>query len=39
MGRGLVVPPVAATYPLARIAEAVAAAERPGRAGKVLLAG
>jgi NADPH2:quinone reductase len=39
MGRGLVVPPVAATYPLARIAEAVAAAERPGRSGKVLLAG
>ncbi|BBK29912.1 NADPH:quinone reductase-like Zn-dependent oxidoreductase [Stella humosa] len=37
MGQGLVVPPVAAILPLDRIAEAVAAAERPGRAGKVLL--
>ncbi len=39
MEQGLLVPPVWATYPLARIAEAVAAAERPGRAGKVLLEG
>ena len=39
MGAGLVVPPVAAVYPLARIVDAVAAAERPGRAGKILLEG
>ncbi|MGE0714996.1 MAG: zinc-dependent alcohol dehydrogenase family protein [Alphaproteobacteria bacterium] len=38
MGRGLVVPPVAEIFPLAEIGRAVVAAEREGRAGKVLLA-
>lgn len=39
MADGLVVPPVAAVHPLSDVVAAVAAAERPGRAGKVLLAG
>ncbi|BBK35646.1 alcohol dehydrogenase [Allostella sp. ATCC 35155] len=39
MARGLVAPPVFAVHPLTAVLAAVAASERPGRAGKVLLAG
>jgi NADPH:quinone reductase-like Zn-dependent oxidoreductase len=39
MARGVLDPPVAATYDLADVREAAAHAERPGRAGKVLLTG
>jgi NADPH:quinone reductase-like Zn-dependent oxidoreductase len=38
MSAGLLVPPVSVIRPLAEVADAVADAERPGRAGKVLLA-